>query len=221
MGIGGLDKEIAQLFRRIFASRLCPSIVLKQMGVKHVKGFLLYGPPGTGKTLIARKIAKMLNAKPAKLVNGPEILSKYVGESEKKMRDLFSDAEKDFNNLGDKSMLHVIIFDEIDAICRQRGERSGAGGMASDNIVNQLLTKIDGLESLNNILIIGMTNRPDLIDEALLRPGRLEVQLEISLPDYDGRIQILNIHTDSLKKNKRISTDVSIEKLSESTQNFT
>ena len=121
MGIGGLDSQVAELFRRVFSSRLCPQNLMKQMGVKHVKGFLLYGPPGTGKTLIARKIAQMLNAKPAKLVNGPDILDKYIGESERKLRELFKDAEDDFKKLGDKSMLHVIIFDELDAICRQRG----------------------------------------------------------------------------------------------------
>ncbi|MEN2497810.1 MAG: hypothetical protein MHMPM18_002158 [Marteilia pararefringens] len=199
---------------------MVPQNLLKEMGVKHVKGFLLYGPPGTGKTLIARQIAKILKSKPPKLVNGPDILDKYIGESEKKLRDLFKDAERDFKELGPKSPLHVIIFDEIDAICRQRGT-SGSSSKVGDNIVNQLLTKIDGLEQIDNVLIIGMTNRFDLIDDALLRPGRLELQLKIALPDLNGRIQILKIHTSTLKNNKRISEDVNLELLAKKTENFT
>jgi len=221
MGIGGLDKEVAELFRRVFASRLCPVHVMKQMGVKHIKGFLLYGPPGTGKTLIARKIAQTLKSKPPKLINGPEILDKYIGESERKLRELFVDAENDHKKFGDKSMLHVIIFDELDAICRQRGGSGDAGSRASDNIVNQLLAKIDGLNEITNLLIIGMTNRPDLIDDALTRPGRLEVKLEISLPDENGRVQILKIHTNPLSDNNRLGADVDLEDLAKNTQNFT
>ena len=107
-----------------------------------------------GKTLIARQIGKLLNAVEPKIVNGPEILDKYVGESEKKVRELFADAERDEAALSEESPLHVIIFDEIDAICKQRGSTGGGTGV-HDSIVNTLLTKIDGVESLNNILLIG------------------------------------------------------------------
>ncbi|KAJ3616739.1 hypothetical protein Zmor_009058, partial [Zophobas morio] len=111
--------------------------------------------------------------------------------------------------------LHIIIFDEIDAICRQRGMSLGSTSV-SDNIVNQLLAKIDGYERLNNVLIIGMTNRADLIDSALLRPGRLEVQMEIGLPDEKGRLQILSIHTQSV----HLPTHVSLEELAALSKNY-
>ena len=145
-----------------------------------------------GKTLIARQIGKMLNGKEPKIVNGPEVLNKYVGASEENIRALFAEAEADQEAHKEYSELHVIIFDEIDAICKSRGSvRDGSG--VHDTVVNQLLTKIDGVDSLNNILLIGMTNRKDMLDEALLRPGRLEVQVEIGLPDDKGRLQILKV----------------------------
>lgn len=121
LGIGGLDKEFADIFRRAFASRIYPPAVVAQLGISHVKGMLLYGPPGTGKTLIARQIGKALRAKEPKIVNGPEVLNKYVGQSEENIRALFADAEADQKKLGDNSPLHIIIFDELDAICKSRG----------------------------------------------------------------------------------------------------
>ena len=119
---------------------------------------LLYGPPGCGKTLTARQIGKMLSAREPKVVNGPEILNKFVGESESNIRKLFEDAEEEQKRMGNSSGLHIIIFDEIDAICKQRGSVGGGSGV-HDTVVNQLLSKIDGVEPLNNILVIGMTNR--------------------------------------------------------------
>ncbi|CAK9195092.1 unnamed protein product [Sphagnum troendelagicum] len=120
---------------------------------------------------------------------------------------------------GDQSDLHIIIFDEIDAICKTRGStRDGTG--VHDSIVNQLLTKIDGVEALNNILLIGMTNRKDLLDEALLRPGRMEVQIEIGLPDEKGRFQILSIHSNKMKENSFLSADVDLKELASKTKNF-
>ncbi|CAL9135081.1 unnamed protein product [Musa textilis] len=219
LGIGGLSAEFTEIFRRAFASRVFPSHVVSKLGIKHVKGMLLYGPPGTGKTLMARQIGKLLNGREPKIVNGPEVLSKYVGETEKNVRDLFADAENDQRTQGDQSDLHVIIFDEIDAICKSRGStRDGTG--VHDSIVNQLLTKIDGVESLNNVLLIGMTNRKDLLDEALLRPGRLEVHVEINLPDENGRLQILQIHTSKMKENSFLAADVSLQELAAHTKNY-
>lgn len=219
MGIGGLDKEFNAIFRRAFASRVFPPEIVEQLGCKHVKGILLFGPPGTGKTLMARQIGTMLNAREPKIVNGPQVLDKYVGESEANIRRLFADAEEEEKRLGPNSGLHIIIFDEIDAICKSRGSVGGNSGV-HDTVVNQLLSKIDGVEQLNNILIIGMTNRRDMIDEALLRPGRLEVQMEISLPNEEGRHQILNIHTHRMVEHKKINPDVDNKELAAITQNF-
>uniref|UniRef100_A0A0K8TTK0 Vesicle-fusing ATPase n=1 Tax=Tabanus bromius TaxID=304241 RepID=A0A0K8TTK0_TABBR len=219
MGIGGLDKEFNAIFRRAFASRVFPPELVEQLGCKHVKGILLFGPPGTGKTLMARQIGKMLNAREPKIVNGPQILDKYVGESEANIRRLFAEAEEEEKRLGPNSGLHIIIFDEIDAICKARGSVAGNSGV-HDTVVNQLLAKIDGVEQLNNILVIGMTNRRDMIDDALLRPGRLEVQMEIGLPNENGRVQILNIHTKRMREFKKIAPDVDCKELASVTKNF-
>lgn len=220
MGIGGLDTEISNIFRRAFTTRLYPSAYLEKYGIHHVKGILLYGPPGTGKTLIARTLANALNVKEFKVVNGPELFDKYVGETERKIRDLFLEAEKDEKENGDDAGLHVIVFDEIDSICRARGTVNSGTGV-HDGAVNQLLTKIDGVNSLNDIIVIGMTNRKDLIDEAILRPGRLELHIEISLPDEKGRLQILNIHTKKMRDNKVLDDDVDLPQLAKLTKNYT
>lgn len=219
LGIGGLDAQFEQIFRRAFASRIFPPAMVERLGIHHVKGVLLYGPPGTGKTLIARQIGKMLNGKEPKIVNGPEVLSKYVGASEENIRNLFKEAEDDYKRLGDSSDLHVIIFDELDAVCKQRGSVQSSAGV-HDTVVNQLLTKIDGVDALNNILLIGMTNRKDMLDDALLRPGRLEVQVEIGLPDERGRLQILQIHTSRMSENSFLARDVDLFELSQRTKNF-
>jgi len=219
MGIGGLDEEFSSIFRRAFASRVFPPEAVEELGLKHVKGILLHGPPGTGKTLMARQIGTLLSAREPKIVNGPEILNKYVGESEANIRNLFSEAIEEQKKAGLNSGLHMIIFDEIDAICKQRGSMSGSTGV-HDTVVNQLLSMIDGVDQLNNILVIGMTNRKDLIDEALLRPGRLEVQMEIGLPDENGRLQILEIHTTKLQAAKKLAADVDLKYLATETKNF-
>ncbi|KAI1433438.1 P-loop containing nucleoside triphosphate hydrolase protein [Xylaria sp. CBS 124048] len=220
MGIGGLGDEFSTIFRRAFASRVFPPGLVARMGIPHVKGMLLYGPPGTGKTLIARQIGKMLNARPPKVINGPEVLNKFVGQSEENIRKLFADAEAEYKERGEESSLHIIIFDELDAVCKQRGSGAGGGTGVGDSVVNQLLSKLDGVDQLNNILLIGMTNRKDMIDDALLRPGRLEVHLEISLPDEAGRLEIIKIHTSKMKTNGLLNPDVNLEELASLTKNF-
>ena len=220
LGVGGLDTEISNIFRRAFTTRLYPTAYLEKYGIHHVKGILLYGPPGTGKTLIARTLANALNVAEFRVVNGPELFDKYVGETEKKIRDLFAKAEKDQKENGDEAGLHVIVFDEIDSICKARGTVTSGTGV-NDSAVNQLLTKIDGVESLNDIIVIGMTNRKDLIDEAILRPGRLELHIEVNLPDEKGRLQIFNIHTKKMRENKVLDDDVDLPKLAKMTKNYT
>jgi len=220
MGIGGLDAQFGVIFRRAFASRLYPPELVKQLGIKHVKGMLLYGPPGTGKTLIARSIGGMLTENEPKVINGPEVLNKYVGQSEENIRKLFAEAIAEQQEKGDASSLHIIIFDEIDAICKQRGAASSSTGVG-DTVVNQLLSMIDGVNALNNVLVIGMTNRKDLLDDALLRSGRLEVHIEIGLPDEEGRAQIFRIHTKSLREHGFLDEAVSITELAARTKNYT
>ncbi|KAK7533050.1 vesicle-fusing ATPase [Phyllosticta citribraziliensis] len=214
--IGGLDTEFKAIFRRAFASRLFGDDLVEKLGIQHVKGILLHGPPGTGKTLIAREIGKMLRIDEdhVQIVNGPEVLNKFVGQSEENIRKLFAKAEQD------KNELNLIIFDELDAVCKQRGSGAGGGTGVGDSVVNQLLSKLDGVNQMNNIILIGMTNRMDMIDEALLRPGRLEVHMEISLPDEKGRVQIINIHTKNMRDNDVLASDVNIEELAQLTKNF-
>ncbi|OAF66520.1 hypothetical protein A3Q56_05765 [Intoshia linei] len=219
LGVGGLSDEFQYLFRRAFVSRMCPPELIAQIGEIHCRGILLYGPPGTGKTLLAREICKMLHTHEPKIVNGPEILNKYVGESESNIRKLFEDAEVDEKKFGIKSPLHIIIFDEIDAICKKRGTVGGGSGVY-DSVINQLLSKLDGVEQLNNILVIGMTNRKDMIDEALLRPGRLGVHIQIGLPSESGRVEILKIHTEKIKKSGRLNKDVDLNVIAKKCKNF-
>lgn len=220
LGIGGLDGPVITLLRRALASRLLSPDMAKRLGVKHVRGILLHGPPGTGKTLVARQLAALLHAHEPKLVSGPELLSMWVGKSEENIRAIFQDAEQEFKEKGSASALHVIIFDEIDALTRKRGSLRDSSGVL-DSCVNQLLSKIDGLAAFDNILCIGTTNRKDLLDDALLRPGRLEVHVEVGLPDEAGRAQIFHVHTRGFAKEGCLSSDVDFLQLAHRTPNFT
>ncbi|XP_066593238.1 vesicle-fusing ATPase 2-like [Prorops nasuta] len=221
IGIGGLDKELNIIFRRAIASRFLPFEVLTQLGMKHTRGILLYGPPGTGKTLIARKICSILNTvrKPI-IVDSHEMLYENIEKTLAHIRRLFADAEEEEKRMGPKSGLYIIILENIDALCKPRGSVVGNTEI-HDAVINQLLCKLDGVEQLNNILVIGTTNRRDMIDEALLRPGILEVQMEINLPDENGRLQILQIHTATMRENDNLSSDVDLRELAEKTKNFT
>jgi len=212
MGIGGLNRELEELITQIIVPRMYPEDILKDVKYKHAKGIILHGPPGCGKTLIARKLGELLNVKTVKLVNGPELLNKFVGETERNIRELFADAEND------KLNLHLIIFDEIDALTRTRKASSGESGV---NCVNQLLTKIDGVNEINNIIIIGLTNRLDIIDPALLRTGRFEIKLLIPLPSEEGRREIFKIYIDNIPKiNIPIELNPLIDRLTKLTVGF-
>jgi vesicle-fusing ATPase len=181
---------------------------LEVLGLTPVRGLLLYGPPGNGKTALAREIARALKARAPKIVSAPELLDRWVGGSERLVRELFHDAEAELAACsGDatRSALHVIVIDEIDAVFRKRSSAEDSGEATRSSTVNQILAKLDGVQAIPNVLLIGMTNRRELLDEALLRPGRLEVQIEIPLPSRHGRREILQIHTDALRKKGRLS----------------
>jgi transitional endoplasmic reticulum ATPase len=171
------------------------------------KGILLYGPPGTGKTLMAKAAANESEANFIS-IKGPELLSKWVGESEKGVREVFRKARQ--------AAPCIIFFDEIDAIAPRRGADFGDSHV-TERLISQLLTELDGLEILTNVVVIGATNRPDIIDAALLRPGRFDRLLYVPPPDRDSRIQIIKIHT----KKKPLAEDVNIDWLADNTDGFT
>ena len=204
--VGGLDAQLNDIARRVLVSRANPAAA-RRLGISHVRGILLSGPPGCGKTLLARELARLLGAREPQIVNGPEILDKFIGEAEKKVRELFLPAELEYKQVGDKSALHIIILDEMDAIARKRGTMTSDTTGVRDSVVNQLLAKMDGVQQANNILVVGLTNRPELLDPALLRPGRLEVQLRVELPDRKGRRDILRIHTRQMKDAGALAED--------------
>ena len=171
------------------------------------KGILLYGPPGTGKTLMAKAAANESEANFIS-IKGPELLSKWVGESEKGVREIFRKARQ--------AAPCIIFFDELDAIAPTRGGDHGDSHV-TERVISQFLTEMDGLEILTNVVVIAATNRPDIIDPALLRPGRFDRILYVSPPDRDSRLQILKIHT----KKKPLSDDVNIENLADKTDGYT
>jgi transitional endoplasmic reticulum ATPase len=175
--------------------------------VKPPKGILLYGPPGTGKTLIAKAVANESEANFIS-VKGPELISKWVGESEKGVREIFRKARA--------AAPCVVFFDELDAIAPRRASGE-SDSQVTERVVSQLLTEIDGLEELKGVVVLGATNRQDLIDEALLRPGRFDRILRVPPPDKEGRLEILKIHT----KKKPLAKDVDLVKLAEMTEGST
>lgn len=217
LGIGGLDNQLVNIFRRALSTRAINHDIIQKLGIKHSKGLLLYGPPGTGKTLIARKIGSMISNIEPVVVNGPEILNSYYGKSEENIRNLFAAAKEDFNQNKHNAKLHVIIFDEIDAICKHRGISHNS--QVYDGVLNQLLTMIDGVEQFDNFFIIAMTNRKDLIDKALLRSGRIELHIEIGLPDVNSRKQIFDIHTKNMITNG-MASNIDTESLAGLTENY-
>ena len=154
-------------------------------------------------------------------MNAPEVISKYLGESERNLRSHFKPAQDHWAEYGPDSDLFVVIIDEIDAICKPRGKSDqSSASVAYDALVNQLLTLMDGLNEMHNILVLGLTNRKELLDTALLRPGRFEIQIEVNLPDEDGRQEIFEIHTRDMRSNGLLGADVNVRELAANTTRF-
>ena len=203
--IGGLEK-VKQELKEVVEWPLQHADAFERLGIKAPKGVLIYGPPGTGKTLLAKAVANESEANFVS-IKGPELISKWVGESEKGIRKVFEKARQ--------SSPTIIFFDEIDAITATRGY--GEGSKSTERMVNQILTEMDGLVELNEVMIIAATNRPDLIDAALLRPGRFDRIIMAPVPDKNTREQIFKVHTKSMK----IAKDVDIKKLASITDFYT
>ncbi len=203
--VGGLD-ELKEELREAVEWPIKHKEAFEYVNVEAPKGILLHGPPGTGKTMIAKALATMTDSNFIS-IKGPELLSKWVGESEKGVREIFRKARQ--------AAPCIIFLDEVDALVPRRGS-GDSGSHVTENVVSQILTEIDGLEELHNVLIIGATNRLDIVDEALLRPGRFDRIIEVPNPDSKGREQIFKIHS----KKKPLANDVDIAKIVELTNGF-
>jgi transitional endoplasmic reticulum ATPase len=203
--IGGLD-ELKEELREAVEWPIKHKEAFDYVDVQTPKGILLHGQPGTGKTLIAKALAKMTESNFIS-IKGPELLSKWVGESEKGVREIFRKARQ--------AAPCIIFLDEVDALVPRRGS-GGSDSHVTESVVSQILTEIDGLEELHNVLIIGATNRLDIVDDALLRPGRFDRIIEVSNPDSKGRQHIFKIHT----QKKPLESDVNFIKLVEMTDGF-
>jgi len=201
--VGGLKNAITKVREMIELPLKHPEL-FDRLGIDPPKGILLYGPPGTGKTMLAKAVANESDAYFIS-VNGPEIMSKYYGESEKALRDIFEEAEK--------NAPAIIFLDELDSIAPKRGEVTGE---VERRVVAQLLSLMDGLKERKNVLVIGSTNRPEALDIALRRPGRFDREIELGVPDFEGRKEIFQIHTRGMP----LAEDVNIEEFAELTYGF-
>jgi len=203
--IGGLEK-VKQQLREAVEWPLKNKGAFEKMGISPPRGVLLYGPPGCGKTLLGRAVATESEANFIS-IKGPEIFSKWVGESEKAIREVFRKART--------AAPAVIFFDEIDAMVPRRGLGYADSGV-SERVISQLLTEMDGILSLQNVIVIGATNRPDIIDPALLRPGRFDRLIYVPAPDEQARLQIFKIYT----KNMPLSEDIDLKTLAKTTKGY-
>ena len=201
--IGGIGSQL-QKVREMIELPLKHPELFRRLGIDPPKGVLLHGPPGTGKTMIAKAVASEVNAH-FKAINGPEIISKYYGESEKQLREVFEEASE--------NSPAIIFIDEIDSICPKREDVSGE---VERRVVAQMLSLMDGMQGRSNVVIIGATNRQDAIDPALRRGGRFDREIEIGVPDREGRQEIMEIHTRQMP----ISDDFNMEWILENTYGF-
>lgn len=204
--IGGLEDVKRELKEMVQYPIQFPEMY-KQYGMNPSRGVLFYGPPGCGKTLLAKAIANECQSNFIS-IKGPELLTMWFGESEANVREIFDKARQ--------AAPCVLFFDELDSIARARGSSSGDAGGAGDRVLNQMLTEMDGMESKKNVFIIGATNRPDIIDPALMRPGRLDQLIYIPLPDFKSRVQVFKA---ALKKSP-VAKDVDIDFLASKTEGY-
>ena len=202
--IGGLDSQIEEIREAIELPLLKPHL-FEEVGIEPPKGVLLYGPPGTGKTLIAKAVATETNATFIRVV-GSEFVQKYIGEGARLVREVFEMAREKAPT--------ILFIDEIDAIAARRTNTDTSGDREVQRTLMQLLAEMDGFDPRGDVKIIGATNRIDILDPAILRPGRFDRIIEIPLPDFEGRIQIFKIHTRKMK----LADDVDFRKLSEMTE---
>ncbi len=200
--IGGLG-DVKDKLREAVEWPLKMPEVFKNMGIRPPRGILLYGPPGTGKTLLAKAVAKESEANFI-LVNGPSLLSKWVGDSEKAVREIFRKARQ--------TAPTILFFDEIDALVPRRGGSAADTGRTNERVVNQMLTEMDGLESLNDVVIIAATNRPDIVDPALLRQGRFDRVILTSVPDEEGRRRVFEIYLKKMPLADGVKADLLAKK---------
>jgi proteasome regulatory subunit len=193
--IGGLHAQIIEIQEAVELPLKKPHL-FERVGIEPPKGVLLYGPPGTGKTLLAKAVAHETNAHFLRVV-GSELVQKYIGEGARLVRELFEIAKKKAPS--------IIFIDEIDAIGAQRTESTTSGDREVQRTLMQLLAEMDGFENRGDVKIVGATNRIDILDRALLRPGRFDRIIEIPMPDFDGRLAILGIHTHSMNLEKSVN----------------
>jgi len=203
--VGGLD-DAKQELKESVEWPLRNADVFGRMGIKPPKGILLFGPPGCGKTLLARAVATESEANFIS-IKGPEVFSKWVGESEKAIREVFRKARM--------SAPSIVFFDEIDSLVPRRGLGYGDSGV-TDRVISQLLTEIDGIAALQDVVVLGATNRPDIVDPAVLRPGRFDRLIYVPEPDEEGRLQILKIHTTGMP----LANDVDLRELALATKGY-
>jgi transitional endoplasmic reticulum ATPase len=203
--VGGLE-DTKERLRETVQWPLDYPEVFETLDMQAAKGIMMYGPPGTGKTLLAKAVANEAESNFIS-VKGPELLNKFVGESEKGVREVFSKARENAPT--------VIFFDEIDSMAGERGGSTTDSGVG-DRVISQLLTELDGLEELEDVVVIATTNRPDLIDSALLRPGRLDRHIHVPVPDEEGRRKIFEVHT----RNKPLAEGVDLDDLAARTEGY-
>ncbi len=196
--VGGLT-DVKQELQEAVEWPIKKPEVFTRVGIRPPKGILLFGPPGCGKTMLARAVATESEANFVS-IKGPEVFSKWVGESEKAIREVF--------RRGRTAAPSIVFFDELDSVASRRGTSSGDGD-ASERVISQLLTEMDGIESLSNVVVIGASNRPDMIDPAILRPGRFDRLIYVPAPDHATRLQILKIHT----QNMPLAQDVDLDQI--------